>query len=46
MKLLEYFIEEKKIKLHPSFPITTLAHLTEGYSAGNVEKIKKFILID
>ncbi|CAD8093406.1 unnamed protein product [Paramecium sonneborni] len=35
LTLLKYFIEEKGIKLEPNFPLSTLAHLTEGYTAGS-----------
>lgn len=37
IKLFQHFFKEKKIDLHPNFPITTLAHMTEGFSAGNIK---------
>jgi len=36
--LFQNFVEEKGGKLRDSFPLSTLAHLTEGYPAGSVNK--------
>lgn len=29
-------MEKKSVKLPDSFPVTTIAHVTEGYTGGNV----------
>lgn len=34
--LFKTFVKEKGGKLRDSFPVSTLAHLTEGYPAGSV----------
>ena len=34
--LFEHFMEKKGAKLPDTFPITTIAHVTEGYTGGNV----------
>lgn len=34
--LFKTFVEQKGGKLRDSFPLSTLAHLTEGYPAGSV----------
>lgn len=34
--LFEHFMEKKGISLPPNFPVTTIAHVTEGYTGGNV----------
>ena len=34
--LFEHFMEKKGVKLPDSFPVTTIAHVTEGYTGGNV----------
>ena len=39
LTLLKYFIDEKGIKLEPNFPLSTLAHLTEGYTAGSFKNV-------
>ena len=37
--LFEHFMEKKGAKLPDSFPVTTIAHVTEGYTGGNVTYI-------
>ena len=32
------FIEANKGEIRPDFPLTTLAHITEGYSAGSIKR--------
>lgn len=44
LTLLQYFIEEKNVRLEPNFPLNTLAHLTEGYTAGSFKEIIDRIL--
>jgi len=34
--LFEHFMEKKGAKLPDNFPVTTVAHVTEGYTGGNV----------
>lgn len=34
--LFEHFMEKKGAKLPDNFPVTTIAHVTEGYTGGNV----------
>ncbi len=34
--LFEHFMEEKGAELPDTFPVTTIAHVTEGYTGGNV----------
>lgn len=36
--LFQRFFEQRKIELHPNFPLSALAHATEGYSAGNIRE--------
>lgn len=41
------FIEVRtKTKLNPEFPLSTLAHISEGYSAGNIKKTCENVLTD
>lgn len=44
LTLLKFFIEEKSVKLEPNFPLSTLAHLTEGYTAGSFKNVIEKIL--
>lgn len=44
--LFKAFVEEKGGKLRDSFPLSTLAHLTEGYPAGSVKIRLEIALID
>ena len=37
--LFEHLMEKKGAKLPDSFPVTTIAHVTEGYTGGNVKYI-------
>ena len=46
MELLMDIFNSKKIDLHPSFPITTIAHLTEGYTAGNLREAMNKVLTE
>lgn len=34
--LFEHYMERKGAKLPDNFPVTTIAHVTEGYTGGNV----------
>lgn len=34
--LFEHFLENKGVDLPDSFPVTAIAHATEGYTGGNV----------
>ena len=41
------FIEDKgKFKLTPEFPLSTLAHISEGYSAGSIKKTCENVLTE
>jgi IQ and AAA domain-containing protein len=41
------FIEQEvEIKLRPEFPLSTLAHISEGYSAGSIQKTCKAVLTE
>ena len=35
--LFQHFMEKKGAKLPDNFPVTTIAHVTEGYTGGNVK---------
>ena len=35
--LFEYFMEKKGVKLPDLFPVTSIAHATEGCTAGNLK---------
>lgn len=38
------FIESTGGKLKPEFPISTLAHISDGYSAGSIKKTCENVL--
>ena len=40
------FIESHKGELRPDFPLSTLAHITEGYSAGSIKRTVDKVLTD
>lgn len=40
------FIEEYEGKLKPDFPLSTLAHISVGYSAGSIKQACKNVLTE
>lgn len=44
MLMWKYFIEQQGGKLRPGFPLSTLAHISVGYSAGSVKKTCEKVL--
>ena len=43
--LFEYFTAMKGVTLKDSFPVTTIAHVTEGFTGGNVKSVFKIVII-
>ncbi|CAK65698.1 unnamed protein product (macronuclear) [Paramecium tetraurelia] len=44
--IFQRFFEERKIQLHPNFPLSSLAHATEGFTAGNIKEALRKILTE
>ena len=40
------FIESRKGEIRPDFPLSTLAHITEGYSAGSIKRTVDKVMSD
>ena len=40
------FIESRKGEIRPDFPLSTLAHITEGYSAGSIKRTVDKVMTD
>jgi len=38
------FIEEHGGKIKADFPLSTLAHISDGYSAGSIKKTCQYVL--
>lgn len=40
------FIEQHGVKFNPEYPLSTLAHISAGFSAGSIKKTVKTVLTE